>query len=128
MSGRQPQRPCESSFLASASLSPTFVAYATKGCTGRDAAPSRGDRRTTKDGRELRQSLTFREIMNSSLRLRLLTRADLPFADSVRALARWNQTLDDWQRFLATEPEGCFLAEWNGARAGAATTRGYGPD
>ena len=66
--------------------------------------------------------------MNSSLRLRLLTRADLPFADSVRALACWNQTLDDWQRFLATEPGGCFLAEWNGAPAGTATTTVYGPD
>src|SRR5439155_15049545 len=66
--------------------------------------------------------------MNSSLRLRLLTRADLPFADSVRALARWNQTLDDWQRFLATEPDGCFLAEWNGAPAGTATTTVYGPE
>ena len=66
--------------------------------------------------------------MNSSLRLRLLTRADLPFADSVRALAGWNQTPDDWQRFLATEPDGCFLAEWNGAPAGTATTTVYGPD
>jgi len=66
--------------------------------------------------------------MNSSLRLRLLTRADLPFADSVRALAGWNQTPDDWQRFLATEPDGCFLAEVNGARAGTATTTVYGPD
>src|SRR5438046_10513397 len=66
--------------------------------------------------------------MNSSLRLRLLTLADLPFADSVRALACWNQTLDDWQRFLATEPGGCFLAEWNGAPAGTATTTVYGPD
>ncbi|PYJ86098.1 MAG: GNAT family N-acetyltransferase [Verrucomicrobia bacterium] len=66
--------------------------------------------------------------MNSPLRLRLLTCTDLPFADSVRALARWNQTLDDWQRFLATEPDGCFLAEWNGAPAGTATTTVYGPD
>ena len=66
--------------------------------------------------------------MNSSLRLRLLTRADLPFADSVRALARWNQTPDDWQRFLATEPDGCFLAEWNGGPAGTATTTVYGPE
>ena len=66
--------------------------------------------------------------MNSSLRLRLLTRADLPFADSVRALAGWNQTPDDWQRFLATEPDGCFLAEWSGAPAGTATTTVYGPE
>jgi GNAT superfamily N-acetyltransferase len=66
--------------------------------------------------------------MNSPLRLRLLTRADLPFADSLRTLAGWNQTPDDWRRFLATEPDGCFLAEWNGAPAGTATTTVYGPD
>jgi len=60
--------------------------------------------------------------MNASLRLRLLTREDLPFAEAVRALAGWNQTLADWERFLAAEPDGCFLAEWNGVPAGTATT------
>jgi ribosomal protein S18 acetylase RimI-like enzyme len=65
--------------------------------------------------------------MNASFKLRLLTREDLPFADSVRALASWNQTIADWERFLAAEPGGCFLAEWNGARAGTATTIVYGP-
>src|SRR5882724_8331694 len=66
--------------------------------------------------------------LNSPLRLRLLRREDLQFADSVRASAGWNQTLDDWERFLTTEPDGCFLAEWNGAPAGTATTTIYGPD
>ncbi len=66
--------------------------------------------------------------MTSPLRLRLMTSADLPFADSVRALAGWNQTHDDWRRFLALEPNGCFLAEWNGAPAGTATTTVYGPE
>jgi GNAT superfamily N-acetyltransferase len=64
--------------------------------------------------------------MNSPLRLRLLTRADVPFADSLRALAGWNQTLADWERFLASAPDGCFLAEWDGAPAGTATTTVYG--
>jgi ribosomal protein S18 acetylase RimI-like enzyme len=59
------------------------------------------------------------------LRLRSLTRADLPFADSLRAIAGWNQTLADWHRFLATEPDGCFLAEWNGMPAGTASTTIY---
>ena len=63
--------------------------------------------------------------MNSALRLRLLKRADLAFADSVRALAGWNQTMEDWERFLSAEPDGCFLAEWNGASAGTATTTVY---
>src|SRR5260370_33752741 len=66
--------------------------------------------------------------MNSPLRVRGLTVADLAFAASVRALAGWNQTLDDWRRFLAADPEGCFLAEWNGAPAGTATTTFYAPE
>jgi GNAT superfamily N-acetyltransferase len=65
--------------------------------------------------------------MSAALRLRLLQADDLAFADSLRALAGWNQTLRDWNRFLALEPEGCFLAEWNGAPAGTATTTVYGP-
>lgn len=64
--------------------------------------------------------------MSSPLRFRVLGRHDLPFADSLRALAGWNQTLSDWERFLATEPTGCFLAEWNGTPAGTATTIVYG--
>ncbi len=59
------------------------------------------------------------------LRLRRLARADLAFADKVRELAGWNQTLEDWERFLVMEPEGCFLAEWDGAPAGTATTTVY---
>ncbi|HOX02057.1 MAG TPA: GNAT family N-acetyltransferase [Candidatus Paceibacterota bacterium] len=64
--------------------------------------------------------------MNTPLRVRALTRADLAFADRVRELAGWNQTRADWERFLATEPDGCFLAEWNGQPAGTATTTVYG--
>lgn len=66
--------------------------------------------------------------MTQPLQIRILTPGDLPFAGSVRALAGWNQTLDDWRRFLAMEPEGCFLAEWEGQPAGTATTLRYGPD
>src|SRR5688500_17823494 len=66
--------------------------------------------------------------MNSPLRLRPLTREDLSFADSLRALAGWNQTLADWERFLALEPDGCFLAEWQGVSAGTATTTVYGAE
>jgi ribosomal protein S18 acetylase RimI-like enzyme len=70
----------------------------------------------------------YSEQAKPSLRLRTLTRADFSFADSLRATAGWNQTLADWERFLATEPEGCFLAEWNGVPAGTASTTIYGPE
>ena len=62
------------------------------------------------------------------LRVRAMRPSDLHFADSLRALAGWNQTLPDWRRFLAMEPRGCFIAEWDGAPAGTATTIVYGKD
>ena len=49
----------------------------------------------------------------------------MPFADSLRALAGWNQTLVCWKRFIATEPEGCFLAEWEGVPVATAITLRY---
>lgn len=64
--------------------------------------------------------------MRPPLRLRLMTRMDLPFADSLRGLAGWNQTIRDWQRFVTMEPSGCFVAEWSGTFAGTATTTTYG--
>lgn len=66
--------------------------------------------------------------MNDNCRIRAMRSWDLPFADSLRSLAGWNQTQADWRRFLTMEPQGCFLAESNGARAGTATTVIYGPD
>ncbi len=66
--------------------------------------------------------------MSSPLKLRVMTKADLGFADRLRELAQWNQTLDDWRRFLAMEPEGCFVAERDGAVVGAVTTTTYGTD
>jgi GNAT superfamily N-acetyltransferase len=52
------------------------------------------------------------------LRIRTMTADDLPLGDRLRAQAGWNQTLDDWRRFLALEPEGCFVAEADGRPAG----------
>ena len=61
--------------------------------------------------------------MTQPLHLRVLRPEDLPFADSLSAIAGWNQTLDDWRRFLEMEPEGCVLAEWNDSPVGTATLR-----
>lgn len=62
------------------------------------------------------------------LTLRILCSSDLDFADSLRARVGWNQTRADWERFLAINPDGCFLAEWNGVPVGTATTTIYGLD
>ena len=55
-----------------------------------------------------------------------MQRSDVPWADSLRALAGWNQTRADWRRLLRLEPDGCFVAEWAHAPAGTATTLVYG--
>src|ERR1041385_6517305 len=60
--------------------------------------------------------------------IRLMSHADIAFADSIRALAGWNQTYADWERFLEIEPSGCFIAESNGAPAGTAMCTSYGSE
>ena len=61
----------------------------------------------------------------ATLRIRLFAKGDLAFADSLRALVGWNQTPDDWLRFLNHQPDGCFVAEWDGQPVGTATTTIY---
>lgn len=63
-----------------------------------------------------------------SIRLRILRNEDLVFANELREIAGWNQTLNDWQRFISLSPEGCFVVEWNGEMAGTATTTCYDQD
>ncbi len=60
--------------------------------------------------------------------LRPLLRADIPFANELRRLSRWNQTEADWHGYLDYEPAGCFVAEIEGTPVGTATTVRYGPD
>src|ERR1043165_4750237 len=62
------------------------------------------------------------------LTLRYLTAADIPFADSLRANAGWNQTPADWQRFIELSPRGCLLAECEGRPVATATTVTYGSE
>ena len=63
--------------------------------------------------------------MRASLKIQSLTEADLGFADAVRELAGWNQLPGDWLRLLRHDPDGCFIAEWDGQPAGTATTTSY---
>jgi len=51
-----------------------------------------------------------------------MTPADIPAGMGLKDIAGWNQTTDDWERFLAASPDGCFVAEWNGQVAGTVTT------
>ena len=52
------------------------------------------------------------------MHLRRMTAADIPFGMKLKAQNRWNQLESDWQRQIALEPEGCFLAEVDGQPVG----------
>lgn len=58
-------------------------------------------------------------------RIRVMTPRDVSAGMRLKDAARWNQTEEDWQRFLQANPEGCFVAEWNGQVAGTTTTIVY---
>jgi GNAT superfamily N-acetyltransferase len=64
--------------------------------------------------------------MKLETEIRWLTPSDLEFAECLTQIAGWNQTYEDWQTFLGYDPNGCFMAEWLGTRAGTATTACYG--
>jgi GNAT superfamily N-acetyltransferase len=49
-----------------------------------------------------------------------MTAADLGLGMRLKTQAGWNQTEADWSRFLAIEPDGCFVAEIDGVGVGTA--------
>jgi predicted N-acetyltransferase YhbS len=60
-----------------------------------------------------------------SLKIRVMTAADIPAGMRLKDVAGWNQTEADWRRFLRSSPEGCFVAESSGEVIGTVTTIVY---
>src|SRR5262245_43320598 len=58
----------------------------------------------------------------NSMTIRPMTAADIPAGMRLRDLAGWNQTEQDWRRFLKMEPSGCFVACVDGRVRGTVTT------
>ena len=56
------------------------------------------------------------------IHIRTMTAADVALGMRLKNRAGWNQTEADWRRFLALEPDGCFVAELDGRPVGTATT------
>ena len=56
------------------------------------------------------------------MHLRVMTKADICAAQRLRAIAAWNQTKTDWERFLEASEAGCFVAELDGQVCGTAAT------
>ena len=61
-------------------------------------------------------------LNQTSPQLRTMTAADISAGMRLKEIAGWNQTKEDWERFLQADPEGCFVAEWNGQVVGTVTT------
>lgn len=57
--------------------------------------------------------------------LRTMTRLDIPSGMRLKEIAGWNQTAQDWERFLTASPDGCFVAELDGEVCGTAATISY---
>ena len=58
----------------------------------------------------------------TSLVIRQMTAADIPLGMTLKTLSHWNQTAADWRALFSYNPEGCFVAEWDGKPAGTTTT------
>ncbi len=62
---------------------------------------------------------------NKNFTLRKMNEDDFPHCQWLREQVGWNQTLNDWKRFLSYDPEGCFVAEKDGTVVGTACTIPY---
>jgi len=60
-------------------------------------------------------------------RVRRLSKRDITFAIRLTNLERWGYTREDFERLLALEPQGCFVAELGGKRVGITCSTVYGP-
>jgi GNAT superfamily N-acetyltransferase len=54
--------------------------------------------------------------------VRPMTLEDFPLAMRLKERAGWNQTEADWLRAVYLQPEGCFVAQWDGRLVGTTTT------
>ena len=61
-------------------------------------------------------------MANPEIKIRQMTAADIPFGMELKKLASWNQLEGDWERLLALEPDGCFVATEGDVPVGTATT------
>jgi GNAT superfamily N-acetyltransferase len=56
------------------------------------------------------------------MRLRIMTESDIPAGMRLKEAAGWNQTEEDWRRFLRASERGCMVAEVDGQVRGTVAT------
>jgi GNAT superfamily N-acetyltransferase len=59
------------------------------------------------------------------MRIRVMTEQDIPAGLRLNTLSGWNQTSADWNRFLTSSPQGCFVTEDDRKVVGTAATINY---
>ena len=59
------------------------------------------------------------------MRIRVMTKQDIPAGLRLNTLSGWNQTSADWERFLVSSPRGCFVMEDGNKVVGTAATICY---
>ncbi len=65
---------------------------------------------------------TWKNAAGQQFSIRSMSLSDISSAMRLKQLAGWNQTLSDWKRFLALEPEGSFVATCAEQVVGTVTT------
>ena len=55
-----------------------------------------------------------------------MTLGDVDLAMNLKDQVDWNQTPDDIRRLIEYEPDGCFIAEFDGIPVGTVSTTSYG--
>lgn len=63
--------------------------------------------------------------MENKTVIRKMTADDIGLGMMLKDMAGWNQLRGDWERLLAAEPDGCFVAEVAGTGVGTCTTIAY---
>jgi len=64
-------------------------------------------------------------MTQGNVEIRTMTSDDISLGMELKNIAGWNQLPADWQRLLALEPDGCFVATCDGVDVGTATTTTY---
>jgi GNAT superfamily N-acetyltransferase len=67
-------------------------------------------------------------MSNPSVSIEPLGTQDIPRAMELVAAANWNQSPQDWRRFIDFQPAGCFKALLHGALVGTVTSTCYGTE
>ena len=65
-------------------------------------------------------------MIEQPVQIRSMTGGDIHAGMRLRQAAGWNQTEQDWRRFLELAPDGCFVATLDGEVCGTATALRYG--